>query len=299
MNVYATIDELKTFLAGGLKEGIAEDDDDLFKRFCIEASRSFDTWATNGVPPKRRFYPTIATKDFDHPTDTTTLLRLNNDLLEATTLTTENGAVTISSSDFVLKAGTGDYNRTPFTQIQLVEDGTTTTFTYNGSVHKSNALTGVWGYHDEWADAWEDSGDTVQDNPLDNSTTTLTVTDADGDDINGLTRRFKIQQLLKIESEYLWVTDVNITDNKLTVRRGMNGSTAASHIQTTAISIFRPMDEIRHAIEVLATYMSQRRHSIGTTDDRPLATAEGILVMPSALPPEVKGILRPYRKERL
>jgi hypothetical protein len=299
VNVYATIDELKTFLAGGLEEGISEDDDDLFKRFCIVASRAFDTWVTNGVSPKRRFYPTIATKDFDHPSSDTTLLKVNNDLLEVTTLTTENGAVAISSSDYVLKAATGDYNRTPYTQVQLVEDGTTTTYSYNGSVYKANALTGVWGYHDEWADAWEDSGDTVQDDPLSDSATTLTVNDADGDDINGLPRRFKIQYLLKIESEYLWVTDVNTSANTLTVRRGMNGSTAASHVQGTAISIFRPMDEIRHAIETLAAYLYQRRHSIGTVDDRPLATMEGVLVMPSMLPEVVQKILRPYRKERL
>ena len=299
MNVYATIDELKTFLAGGLEEGIAEDDDDLFKRFCIVASRAFDTWVTNGVSPKRRFYPTVATKVYDHPSSET-LLRLNNDLLEATTLTTENTAITISSSDYVLKASTGDYNRTPYSQVQLVEDGTTTTYSFNGSRYKSNALTGIWGYHDEWADAWEDSGDTVQDSPSINSTvTTVTVTDADGDDINGLTRRFKIQQLLKIEDEFIWVTDVNINDNTLTVRRGMNGSTAATHLQNVAISIFRPMDEIRHAIETLATYLYQRRSSIGTESDRPLATMEGVLVMPSMIPEEVKSILRPYRKERL
>lgn len=299
MNVYATVDELKEFMQGGLEVQVEEADDSLLKKFCIKASRMFDSWATNGVPPTRRFYPQIATKDYDHPSDCVTELRLFDDLLEATTLTTENGATSILASDYVLATAKGDYNRTPYTQVILVEDATVAQFSYSGTVRKANALTGIWGYHNEWADAWEDSGDSVQDDPLADSATTITVNDVDGDDINGLPVRFKVQQLLRIEDEYVWITDVDPTAETLTVRRGMNGSDAASHVKDKAIEIFRPMNDLKFAIEALVKYLYKRRATIGSAEDRPLATADGILVLPNRLPDEVTLNLRSYRKEGL
>ena len=301
MNVYATADDLKEFMQGGLKVSIEEEEEPLLKRFCIEASRMFDSWATNGVPPKRRFYPYIATKDYDYLSNYITRLNLFDDLLEATTLTTENGATSISASDYVLATSKGDYNRTPFSQVLLVENATVTQFSYSGTVRKANALTGIWGYHDEWSDAWEDSGDSVQDDPLSDSATSIEVNDADGDDINGLPFRFKVQQLLRIEDEYLWITGIDQTSdpNTLTVRRGRNGSTAASHAKNKAIEIYRPMDDLKFAIEALAKYLYKRRATIGSAEDRPLATADGILVLPNRLPDEVTRNLLTYRKEGL
>jgi hypothetical protein len=73
-------------------------------------------------------------------------------------------------------------------------------------------VTGIWGWHDRWATAWRDSSDTVQDNPLSSGSTTLTVTDADGADSTGETPRFQVGHLLKIDSEYLWVTYQPVPD---------------------------------------------------------------------------------------
>lgn len=299
MNVYATADELKEFLQGGLEVNVEEEDEPLLKKFCIKASRMFDAWATNGVPPTRRFYPNIITKHYDHPSNDVTRLNLFDDLLEITSLTTENGATNITVSDYVLAAAKGDYGRTPYSQIQLLENATVTAFTYDGTIRKANALTGIWGYHNEWSEAWEDSGDSVQDDPLSSSATVITVNDADGDDINGLPFRFKAQQLLRIENEYLWLIYVNPTSNQLTVRRGMNGSTAASHTQGKAIEVFQPMADLRLAIEALVTYLYKRRASIGSETDRALATADGILVLPNSLPDEVTLNLKSYRKAGL
>ena len=299
MNVYTTIDELKQFLSGGLDMDTDEEDDPLLKSFCIEASRMFDTWVTNGVPPKRRFYPQLAVKNYDF--EDATRLRLFDDLLEATTLTTENGAVSITASDYVLAAAKGDYDRTPYKYVILVENAAVSQFSYSGTIRKATALTGIWGYHDEWSDAWEDSGDSVQDDPLSDSATTITVNDVDGDDINGLPLRFKTQQLLRIEDEYLWITGTDATagTDELTVRRGMNGSTAASHALDKAIEIFRPMADVRNALKALVQYLYKHRSSIGSDADRTVATADGILVLPSSLPTEVTKMLRPYRKEAL
>ena len=297
MNVYATIDELKRYI--GLDILTDTKQDDLLLRFTIQASRMFDTFTTNGIMPKRRFYPTLATKDFDHPSEDPAVLQLYDDLLEVTTLTTKNGLTIISSSDYNLKTANGTYNQTPYREIKLRIDGTTTAFEFDGTPDAANQVLGFWGYHDSWADAWEDSSDTVQDNPISSSATTLTVTDVDGDDINGIPNRFKRQQTIQIEDEILWITDTNVTDDTLTVRRGMNGTTAAAHVQTTTINVFKPMDDIVEAMQALGAYLHRRKDSIGTSEDRAIISSQGPLVLPGVLPEEVKRILQPHRKESL
>lgn len=300
MNVYATASEVKRMIGSGVQPGQEARDEDVFMQFSIDASRMFDTWVSNGVQPKRRFYPQIATKTYDYPSDSPSELRLRDDLLELTTLTTKNGATNVSLADVVLTAPSGSTNQSPYARLKLKENGTTTTFSFDGTVLEANSVTGIWGYHDSWSDAWQDSGDSVQDDPqISAAATTITVNNADGDDINGLPWRFQKQQLIRIESEYLWITDIDRTANTLTVRRGMNGSTAAVHLKDVQIDVFVPMHDVRYAMQALVTFLYQRKDSIGTAEDRPIATMDGRLVLPSTLPEEVRGILKGYRKEAL
>lgn len=92
-------------------------------------------------------------------------------------------------------------------------------------------INGVWGYHYNYSKLWTDSGDTVQDNPLSDSATTLNVTDGGN---------FETYQYIQIEDEWLFIT--SISTNALTVERGALGTTAASHVQTTQIDVMRPDD---------------------------------------------------------
>lgn len=58
--------------------------------------------------------------------------------------------------------------------------------------------------------------------------TTITVTDAS---------IYEPGYIIQIDSEYLWVSSVNLTGNVLTVTRGFGGSTAASHTSTASITM--------------------------------------------------------------
>ena len=69
---------------------------------------------------------------------------------------------------------------------------------------------------------------------------TINVTDADGTDIDQQSPRFQVGHLLRIESEYLRVLALDTATNQLTVQRGVNGTTAASHAQSTQIDTFQP-----------------------------------------------------------
>jgi hypothetical protein len=87
-------------------------------------------------------------------------------------------------------------------------------------------VTGDWGYVPGGDYKLADTGDTVQDAPLSAAATALTVTDV---------QNFQVGQTLIIEDEQLGISDKADTTT-LTVERGINGSVAAEHVQTTAIS---------------------------------------------------------------
>jgi hypothetical protein len=103
---------------------------------------------------------------------------------------------------------------------------------------------------------WQDSGATVSDNPFSASAVTLNVSSS---------ANLQVLQYIRIEDEYLLITA--ISSNALTVQRGVRGTTAAAHIQTTGIDTFVPIEDIadecarlairryrlRAAIEVVAT----------------------------------------------
>src|SRR3990172_410093 len=311
MNVYITYEELKEYLTS--KPGETIKDDQLLQRFVSKCSRLFDEYT------ERRFYPRIETRYFDHPsdglveaawpTDSNLIsaqvarvrndeLWLDDDLLSATTLTTNNGSVTITSSDYLLLNG-DRYAPTPYNRVRLQPNGVTTHFQNTNTPYKANALTGTWGFHTDYANAWEDSQDTVENNPLAIGDTSITVNDADGADKYALTPRFRIGQILRIGSEYLHVTGRNIDANTLTVVRGVNGSTAAAHTQNTSIEIYRPMPALVGIMEMMATHFYRRRHSVGGETDRAVASATGVLILPSRLPSEVKEALRLFKRNTI
>lgn len=307
--VYISLDELKRVLE--IDEQANNKRDPILRQFCIRASAFFDARCTNKVFPARSFAPVYETRYFPHPVRTSgsdlvqnvagsvAELRLCDDLLAIDTLTTNNGGTTITSSDYFLYKWPGRVQPGPFDTIGLLPGGTVSAFEYDTNMFNANAVAGWWGYHDDWGNAWEDSQQTVQDDPLTISATTLTVSDADADDLYGLPNVFQNLQLIKIESEYLWANKVDPSTNVLTVVRGVNGTTAAEHAQGTAIYIYRPMHDIKLGLEYLATHLYKRKDSIGTPDQRPLAAAKGLLVFPPSLPKEVQDIIDVYAKDAL
>lgn len=72
---------------------------------------------------------------------------------------------------------------------------------------------------------------TLQDNPLPSSGNTVTIASAD-------TAHIQIGFEVQLEDEIMLVRDIDSTLNTLTVLRGFRGTTAASHVQNTSISIY-------------------------------------------------------------
>ena len=124
-------------------------------------------------------------------------------------------------------------------------------------------ITGVWGYHRDYANAWV-SVDTLAAAIVSTTATSLTVADVDGVDEYGQTPRLSTGNLIKVDSEYLEITATNTTTNVVTVRRGQNGSTAATHLIAAPVSVWRPEDMIRRAVARQAGLMVARQGAYTT-----------------------------------
>lgn len=180
----------------------------------------------------RSFCPRLAAIQHSVNPKHATELLLDDDLLELTSLT--NGdASAISLNDVVTLPAEG-----PIAVLRLTGGES---FVWDDTPLRAITVTGQWGWHDRWTDAWRNTSDTVQNNPLSSGATTITVADADGSDAENELPRFQVGHLLRIDSEYLRVLAVNTATNILIVQRGVAGTTAASHTQNTAIYTYQPV----------------------------------------------------------
>lgn len=205
---------------------------------------------------QRRYCPhvesRIASIDTDHPTE----LILPDDLLTLSSLTNGDG----SSIDLDHVKLTPDYDDTPASTLTLTNGET---FIYSDSPLNAISISGTWGWHNRWSQAWRDSADTVQDDPLSDSATTISVNDADSADSDGFSPRFQVGHLLQIDSEFVRVLAIDTNTDQLTVLRGVQGTTATSHTQGTAIHTYQPIPAIR---DLTVRYAELLFKSIGVFD---------------------------------
>jgi hypothetical protein len=127
-------------------------------------------------------------------------------------------------------------------------------------------VTGVWGVHRDYANAFVKVDDVADVAGINASVTTLTVADVDGADQYGLTPRISAGNLLKIGSEYLLVTATDTTANTATVRRGVNGSTAAVHANGDDVYVWNVEETVRDAVAKQAGLKYLRRGAYTTVE---------------------------------
>jgi hypothetical protein len=275
MNLYATLTELRRYL--GLTSA-QTGDDDLLLLFLDGASRLIEAYTG------RVFYPLRQTRYYICADPA--LLLLGGDLLALHSVINGDGGTLAPSAIHLEPAGQS-------VQSSILLDRTQAVFVHNGDPVDAIAVDGTWGYHADWSQAWAASGDSVQDNPLSSSAITLTVSDADGPDATGLGVRFAVGMLLQIGDEYLHVLAINAAQNHLTVSRGVNGTTAASHAQGTTISVYQPPESIRQACLRVAAWLYKQKDAGFVQAANSL---RGQISIPPALPDDVQQILAPYSR---
>lgn len=259
-----------------------------------------------------RFLPYLETKTYTTRVDVTTgrkwkilpykgLLVLPETLLALPSLVTDgDGNALVYNTDYI-EDPPGQY---PITALRLLNQTTlpcsaggckswyATQSCANGELSLTQ-ITGVWGFHSDYANAYINTLDTVRDNPLTAVATTLTVTSITGVDAYGRTPRFSPGQLLKVENELLGVLSVHddVVDT-LTVLRGANGTTAAAHAQGTAIYTYEVDLPANQAALRWACYPYKRRGDYGMST---FDTNTGVYTkLPFDAPGDVIGIIEDY-----
>lgn len=193
------------------------------------------------------FYPTITTRDFDGNGRADLWLRPHF-LLQpsAVLMSADQGYSYTDSLTLATHYWTMDgysYDVTPFRMLRMNPNGGYGIW-WGG--RRAVRITGVWGWHSNFDDAFEDSQDALAAD-LNASAETCSVSDADGADAMGLTPRFQVGHLVQIGSEYCLITAVNTATNALTIKRARNGSTAAAHSSGDTVYTWRPEDIVQQA----------------------------------------------------
>ena len=229
-------------------------DDALLTRLIIDAEQ----WAEQAM--HRSAKPIIEARTFDFCDSR--MLYFDDDLLEVVSITNGDG-VTVTLTDLFYEP------RRMYPKYAIgFEVGTSDVWTYSTTPENAISVNAVWGYHDDWGNAWINSMDEVEDAAgINASVTTITVNDVNGANIDNDSPRFSVGMLLKVESEWMEVTAAtNSTADTLTVKRAARGSTAATHAKNTPIYVFSPARNVTGAIMTYCHWRYNQKNLRGQVD---------------------------------
>lgn len=268
-NLYATRDDLKA------RVGIGDTGQDTtIDALLYSVSREVEQWTG------RRFYATTATRVFK-PDDEDEITV--DDLLSVTTLKTDHNG----DRTYEITWSTTDYDLEPANAAQMsppqpywrIEAAPLGRYCFPEDMPRGVQVVGKWGYYD----VLQTSTATLAED-LDASETGVDVSDG---------AAFKVGQVVEIDSERMEISA--ISTNSLTVERGVNGTTAATHSNGAAIrvAVFPVVSEAT-LHQAVMEFRGQ---------DAPLGIQGspefGQTVRAVGLHPFVQNMLRPFRTPRV
>ena len=192
----------------------------------------------------RTFTPILATLHHDCPRYERQELFLRDDVLELHSLTNGDGRTLDVGRVVVL------YHSV----LHLLGDQR---FDYLDSPHAAIAVRGLWGWHDAPERMWRSSGDSLSvalDAAPSASLSEASVHQVNASSADGLPR-FQVGQLLRLEDEFAVVTQINSAQNRLSLLRGLRGTSASAHPSATPIAIYQPPEGIVRLCLRLATWL--------------------------------------------
>lgn len=268
-NCYATLDEFKAkFFPAGAKDKVS---DTQIMAVVESLSRVLDR-AWDG----RHWYPRTMTRHYTADAGDVCFVE---DLLSVTTLKTDNDGdrtyeTTWDTTDFDLEPYDAPQSAPPkpYTRISSTPNGRYR-FPW---LRKGVELAGSYGFYDCRRTA------TATANVI-GSTTTTSVVVSDG-------KEFDPGMTLLIDSEQMHVQSK--ATKTLKVTRGVNGTTAATHLVGAAIAIYE-YPTINEVILLMAGRLDQRKNAVFGV----LGSAElGQMLVIAKQDPDVKLLMQPFRK---
>jgi hypothetical protein len=258
MSLYATLDDVKSEMNA---EGTL--DDRKILRGLRQVSARVDEEFKRG---RNLFAPTIATRTIIpspyaiNSVDRT--LALSFPLLSLT-------SVSIGTQGLSVGSVVNPYGESPYTLLQLACCAGYSWYGYctDGA---SASIAGVWGYHDDYANAWLEV--TTLDEGITTTDTVFDVADLDDPNDYGDSPLISPGNLIQIDNEWMDVTatttttdeDTLITTYTITVRRAVNGSTAAVHLIDAPISVYQVNETIWRAVVRQTAFQYARKGAYET-----------------------------------
>jgi hypothetical protein len=274
INGYCSLDDFLLWKTA-VKQLEADTDDDAVIEGIIEAaSRHIDN--VTG----RTFYPRVETRYYDTPSNTENdrVLWLDDDLLEMITVTNGDDT-TLASTEYNLYP----LNAYPKYAIRIKQSSD-----YYWEQDSDNNTEGVidiaaiWGKHKDYSARGWSTGSTLNEgDTLSAADLTWTMTDASA---------FRPGQVIKIENELAIVSSIS-GDNVTVLARGANGSTAATHADSTAVTIWNVQDDIVNACLQIVTTLYGRRFGENMSGVATI-TAAGVVITPQDVPGLAREIIR-------
>ena len=182
----------------------------------------------------------------------------------------------------------------PYTALQLMGDTFNSWYDWCSSTWGTRyvTVTGTWGYNSDYENAWvpattlaENINDTVKTFDV----TSLVASDEMSDE-DGLPVTISAGSLIQIGSEWMNVVSVNTVTSTITVKRAVNGSTAAAHTSADVISVYMVDSAIRRAVTRQAAFMYARKGAFDTVRISDFST----ITFPTDLLHEVNSLVGLY-----
>ncbi len=269
LNSYA---DVTTFKSQEYADIATNTEQESFRELLESASRHIDKQA------HRRFYCWEGIKFYDGKYGNL----LIDDILSISLLRLDEDAddvyeSTMAATDYLLYPA----NKLPYDRLELSNASN-----YGGfasGVPQGVEITGVHGYGDgESITPYYASGQVVRDNPLAAGATTITTL---------ATAPLGAGMTLRIEAEQVYITSIT-NATTFVVERGVNGTTAAGHVQDTPMSLYEAPQPVIQATLVMAMRAWKRKDSafqdaVGSPDT-------GLVVVYKDEDPYVKGVIHDY-----
>jgi len=272
VNSYVSVDLLKS---SSVLNVTGTGDDTRLRLLAESQSRLIDRLAN------RHFYALTATRTFDVVDTGAVLLP---DLAAITSLSTDDNIdrtfeTTWATTDYRLRPSNADpatrvnSNSRPYTSV-IVDSNGTRSFTVGDETLQ---IAGEWGWWLHKAPATE-TADAIS------STTAKTFSVSARTDIEA-------GHTILIDSEQLYVQ--SYSGNTLTVLRGANGTTAATHSGGAAISLYEYPGPVVEATIIQAARLWKRKDS---SFANAVGLEGGLMEIFRGVDQDVKQAVRPYRK---
>lgn len=273
-HAYITVQMMRTLM--NKKAGNNDDDDERLRILCEAVSEYVDKFCGRTFRVRegaQTYMPEWSDKV------------VVDDLLSVTSITTDmdgDGTFeeTWSATDYFLYPVNALFNGRPYTSICR---------SLNGSKYIPNKemrwpsfkVTGKWGFQEELESVAALNGG------INASVTTIVSTVA-----------LEVGWTIKVDSEQMYVTDRDSTGLSLTVVRGVNGTTAASHLTAATIYVYRYPADIVQASMLHAGRIWRRKEAPTGIINTPGDIGWRAVYIPR-FDSDTQAFLQPYRRRRV